>query len=56
MPIENRNLSPGTKLFATYKKETYHALVVASTEGKDCTSSPLTMAGSSKALQPCARQ
>jgi hypothetical protein len=34
MPIENRNLEPGTKLIATYKKETYHALVVASTEGK----------------------
>ncbi|HZA21013.1 MAG TPA: hypothetical protein VFA32_00120 [Dehalococcoidia bacterium] len=34
MPIENRNLQPGTKLIATYKKETYHALVVAGTEGK----------------------
>jgi hypothetical protein len=34
MPIENRNLEPGTKLIATYKKETYHALVVASNEGK----------------------
>jgi hypothetical protein len=34
MPIENRNLEPGTKLIATYKKETYHALVVASVEGK----------------------
>jgi hypothetical protein len=34
MPIENRNLQPGTRLIATYKKETYHALVVASTEGK----------------------
>jgi hypothetical protein len=34
MPIENRNLEPGTKLIATYKKETYHALVVASAEGK----------------------
>jgi hypothetical protein len=34
MPIENRNLEPGTKLIATYKKETHHALVVASAEGK----------------------
>jgi hypothetical protein len=34
MPIENRNLEPGTKLIANYKKETYHALVVASAEGK----------------------
>ena len=34
MPIENRNLEPGTKLVAHYKKETYHALVVASAEGK----------------------
>src|SRR5919106_6986740 len=34
MPIDNRNLEPGTKLIATYKKETYHALVVASAEGK----------------------
>jgi len=34
MPIENRNLEPGTKLIATYKKETYHALVVAGAEGK----------------------
>jgi hypothetical protein len=34
MPIENRNLEPGTKLIATYKKETYHALVVASAEGE----------------------
>jgi hypothetical protein len=34
MPIENRNLEPGTKLIATYKKDTYHALVVASAEGK----------------------
>ena len=29
MPIENRNLKPGTKLIARYKKETYHALVIA---------------------------
>src|SRR5919106_2230681 len=34
MPIDNRNLEPGTKLIATYKKEVYHALVVASAEGK----------------------
>jgi hypothetical protein len=34
MPIENRNLEPGTKLIATYKKETYHALVVAGAEGQ----------------------
>ena len=34
MPIENRNLEPGTKLIATYKKETHHALVVAGEDGK----------------------
>lgn len=34
MPIENRNLEPGTKLVATYKKETFHALMVAGEEGK----------------------
>jgi hypothetical protein len=34
MPIENRNLEPGARLISTYKKETYHALVVASVEGK----------------------
>ena len=34
MTIENRNLIPGTKLVAHYKKETYHALVVAGEEGK----------------------
>ena len=34
MPIENRNLEPGTKLVANYKKETYRALVVAGEEGK----------------------
>ena len=28
MAIENRYLEPGTKLIATYKKETYHGLVV----------------------------
>ncbi len=34
MPIENRYLEPGTKLIATYKKETYHALVVTGEGGK----------------------
>jgi hypothetical protein len=34
MPIENRNLQPGTRLIATYKKETFHALVVAGEDGK----------------------
>jgi hypothetical protein len=34
MAIENRNLEPGTKLVAHYKKEVYHALVVAGPEGK----------------------
>ncbi len=34
MPIENRYLEPGTKLIAKYKKETYHALVVAGEGGK----------------------
>ena len=34
MPIENRNLEPGTKLVATYKKEEYHSLVVAGEDGK----------------------
>ncbi len=34
MPIENRNLEPGTRLIARYKKETYHAEVVAGEEGK----------------------
>ncbi len=29
MPIENRALEPGTKLVATYKKETYRAEVIA---------------------------
>ena len=28
MPIENRNLEPGTRLVATYKMETFHALVI----------------------------
>ena len=34
MPIENRNLEPGTKLVATYKRETYFARVVAGEKGK----------------------
>jgi hypothetical protein len=34
MAIENRNLEPGTKLVAHYKKEVYRALVVAGSEGK----------------------
>jgi hypothetical protein len=34
MAIENRNLEPGTKLVAHYKKEVYRALVVAGPEGK----------------------
>ena len=34
MPIENRNLEPGTKLVATYKKETYRAEVIAGEAGK----------------------
>ena len=34
MPIENRYLGPGTKLIAKYRKETYHALVVAGEGGK----------------------
>ena len=34
MPIQNRKLEPGTKLVAKYKKETFHALVVAGAEGK----------------------
>ncbi len=34
MPIENRNLEPGAKLVATYKKETYHAEVVGGEEGE----------------------
>ncbi len=34
MPIENRNLEPGTKLVATYKKETHRAEVIAGEEGK----------------------
>jgi hypothetical protein len=34
MPIENRNLEPGTKLIATYKKEAYHGLVVEGEGGK----------------------
>ena len=34
MPIENRNLEPGTKLVATYKKEPYRAEVIAGEGGK----------------------
>ncbi len=34
MAIENRTLEPGTKLIARYKKAEYHALVVASEDGK----------------------
>ncbi len=34
MPIENRNLRPGTRLVATYKKEQYHALVITGDGGK----------------------
>ena len=34
MAIENRDLEPGTKLIAKYKKEEYRAEVVAEEEGK----------------------
>ena len=34
MAIENRNLEPGTKLIAKYKKEEYKAEVIAGEEGK----------------------
>ena len=34
MAIENRNLEPGTKLIARYKKEEYRAEVIAGEEGK----------------------
>ena len=34
MAIENRNLEPGTKLIAKYKKEEYRAEVVTGEEGK----------------------
>jgi hypothetical protein len=34
MAIQDRNLTPGTRLVATYKKETFHALVVPGPEGK----------------------
>jgi hypothetical protein len=34
MPITNRNLEPGTRLIANFKKQIYHALVVAGPEGK----------------------
>ena len=34
MAIENRNLEPGTKLIARYKKEEYRAEVIDGEEGK----------------------
>jgi hypothetical protein len=34
MPIENRDLKPGTKFFAKYRKQLYHADVVEGEEGK----------------------
>ncbi len=34
MAIENRNLEPGTKLIAKYKKEEYQAEVIAGEEGE----------------------
>ena len=34
MAIENRNLEPGTKLIAKYKKEEYRVEVIAGEEGK----------------------
>ena len=34
MAIENRNLEPGTKLIARYKKEEYRAEVVSGEEGR----------------------
>ena len=34
MAIENRNLEPGTKLIAKFKKEEYRAEVIAGEEGK----------------------
>ncbi len=34
MAIENRNLEPGTKLIAKYKKDEYRAEVIAGEEGK----------------------
>ncbi len=34
MAIENRELEPGTKLIARYKKEEYRAEVLAGDEGK----------------------
>ena len=34
MAIENRDLEPGTKLIAKYKKEEYRAEVVAGEKGK----------------------
>ena len=34
MSIENRNLEPGTQLIARYRKQEYHALVIAGADGK----------------------
>ena len=34
MAIEDRNLEPGTKLIAKYKKEEYKAEVIAGEDGK----------------------
>ncbi|MFQ6026824.1 MAG: hypothetical protein ACE5Q6_04830 [Dehalococcoidia bacterium] len=34
MPIENRNLEPGTKLIARYRKQEYHALVIVGDDRK----------------------
>jgi hypothetical protein len=34
MAIQDRNLTPGTRLVATYKKEVFHALVVEGPDGK----------------------
>ena len=34
MPIENRNLEPGTKLVARHKKQTYSTDVIAGADGK----------------------
>ena len=37
MTIENRNLEPGTKLIAKYKKEEYKAEVIAERTGRSST-------------------
>ena len=56
MPIENRNLEPGTKLIATYKKETYQPWWWPVPKER-CSTSPLpTTEGSSKAPPPWARR